>query len=76
MVLSSCMATVVILLDKWVLAKRNWHGSVTCCFCHKDETINHLFLKLKCQFAHTNWLIIQAASNLNLPHSVYNMFGS
>jgi hypothetical protein len=25
------------------IAKRNWHGSKTCCFCHKDETIRHLF---------------------------------
>jgi hypothetical protein len=38
-----------VVLTKGNLAKRNWHGSKTCCFCHKDETIRHLFFE--CHFA-------------------------
>jgi hypothetical protein len=33
-----------VILTKDNLAKRSWQGSKVCCFCHKDETIQHLFL--------------------------------
>ena len=56
------------------LAKRNWNDSVKCCFCHKDETIKHLFFE--CQFARTTWNIVQVATNLYQPRSVANMFDS
>ena len=32
-----------VILTKDNLAKRNWHGSKKCVFCHHDETIQHLF---------------------------------
>ena len=32
-----------VLLTKDNLAKRNWHGSLQCCFCQHNETIKHLF---------------------------------
>jgi hypothetical protein len=31
---------VILTMDN--LAKWNWHGSVKCCFCHKDGTSKHL----------------------------------
>jgi hypothetical protein len=54
--------------------KHNSQGSVQCCFCHKDETIQHLFFD--CPFARVIWSIIQVATNLYLLHSVSNMFGT
>jgi hypothetical protein len=56
------------------LAKRNCQGSILCYFCHKDETIQHLFFD--CSLAWLIWSIIQVATNLYLPHSVSNMFGT
>jgi hypothetical protein len=63
-----------VILTEDNLAKRNWQGSVQCCFCHKDETIQHLFFD--CSLARTVWRIIQVATNLYLPHCVPNMFGT
>jgi hypothetical protein len=35
-----------VILTKDNLAKRNWHGFLSCCFCHKLETIKHLFFNV------------------------------
>ena len=35
-----------VVLTKDNLVIRNWHGSKQCCFCHKDETIKHLFFSV------------------------------
>ncbi|WVZ77229.1 hypothetical protein U9M48_025118, partial [Paspalum notatum var. saurae] len=32
-----------VILTKDNLAKHRWQGSTKCCFCHADETIQHLF---------------------------------
>jgi len=45
-----------VILTKDNLAKRNWHGSKQCVFCHKDETIKHLFFE--CKFTSSTWSII------------------
>jgi hypothetical protein len=63
-----------VVLTKDNLAKRNWQGSVLCCFCHNDETIQHLFFK--CPFARAIWSIVQVATNIYLPQSVSNLFGT
>jgi hypothetical protein len=63
-----------VVLTKDNLAKHNSQGSVQCCFCHKDETIQHLFFD--CPFAHVIWSIIQVSTNLYLLHSISNMFGT
>jgi hypothetical protein len=31
-----------VILTKDNLAKHNWQGSKTCCFCRKQETIKHI----------------------------------
>lgn len=63
-----------VVLTKDNLAKRNWQGSKTCCFCHKEETIKHLFFD--CRFARAVWSITHVASGLPKPHSVSHMFGN
>jgi hypothetical protein len=45
-----------VVFTKDSLAKLNWQGSVLCCFCHKDETIQHLFFD--CPLARSIWSII------------------
>lgn len=62
-----------VILTKDNLAKRNWHGSLTCVFCHKEETINHLFFE--CRLARSVWNIVQMATGFNPPHNVEHMFG-
>jgi hypothetical protein len=63
-----------VILTKDNLAKWNWKVSVKYCFCHKDETIRHIFFE--CQFAWTTWNMVQVATNL-YPHcSISNMFDS
>ena len=63
-----------VVLTRDNLAKRNWQGSKNCCFCHKDETILHLFYE--CRFARFVWCIIQVATGLFPPRGVSNMFGN
>ena len=63
-----------VILTKDNLAKRNWHGSKKCVFCHKDETIKHLFFE--CTFARSIWSIIQICSILFPPCSIANIFGN
>jgi hypothetical protein len=62
-----------VVLTKDNLAKRNWHGSKMCCFCHKDETIKHLFFE--CHFVCSIWSIIQVATGLTKSYSVSHLFG-
>src|SRR6266508_5303118 len=62
-----------VVLTKDNLAKRNWQGDLTCCFCHKSETINHLFFE--CRLARSIWTILQLATEKKQPESVEHMFG-
>jgi hypothetical protein len=63
-----------VILTKDNLAKRNWHGSKKCVFCHQNETIKHLFFQ--CHFARSIWSVIQVASTLFPPCSITNIFGN
>jgi hypothetical protein len=63
-----------VILTKDNLAKRNWHGSKECVFCHKNETIKHLFFE--CRFTRSIWSVIQFASTLYQPTSVANILGT
>jgi len=42
-----------VILTKDNLAKQNWQGNQQCCFCHENETIQHLFFD--CRFARMVW---------------------
>ena len=56
------------------MARRNWQGSQQCCFCHEDETIQHLFFD--CHVTRLVWASVYAAWGLPKPSSVSNMFGN
>jgi hypothetical protein len=63
-----------VMLTKDNLARRNWHDSEKYCFCHKNETIKHLFFE--CCFARAVWGCIHVALGLPQPRSISHMFGS
>jgi hypothetical protein len=63
-----------VVLTKDNLAKRNWHGSKKCVFCHHNETIKHLFFQ--CHFPTSIWSVIQVASILFPPCNITNIFGN
>jgi hypothetical protein len=63
-----------VLLTKANLSNKKWEGRKTCCFCHKDETIQHLFFE--CPFAKVIWRIIHMTFNLAPPKNVTNLFGN
>jgi len=62
-----------VILTKDNLAKRHWQNK-TCCFCHKSETIKHLFFE--CRLARMVWGLIHLAFGILRPSSVSNMFGN
>jgi hypothetical protein len=49
-------------LTKNNLVKRNWQGNTKCCFCDKDETIQHLFFE--CPVAQIVWRIVHMNFNI------------
>jgi hypothetical protein len=63
-----------VIITKDNLAKRNWYGSSQYVFCHKDETIKHLFFQ--CRFARSIRSIIQVASSMYPPTNIANLFRS
>jgi hypothetical protein len=63
-----------VILTKDNLVQRNWQGNEKCCFCHKNETIKHLFLE--CRFARVVWSCIQVALNLPQPRNISHLLGS
>jgi hypothetical protein len=61
----------LVILTKDNLARRNWHGSKKCKFCHHDETIKHLFFQ--CSFARSIWSTVQIGSTYT-HHVVLRIF--
>jgi hypothetical protein len=61
-----------VTLTKDNLARRRWKGSVKCCFCNLDESIQHLFFD--CQNAKFIWRLIHVSFNLSPPLNVDHMF--
>jgi len=61
-----------VILTKDNMARRNWQGSQQCCFCHEDETIQHLFFD--CRVTRLLWASVYTAWGLPKPISVSNMF--
>ena len=62
-----------VVLTKDNLARRNWQGSQKCCFCHENETIQHLFFD--CRLSKMVWSMVHAAWGIRRPSSVANLFG-
>ena len=62
-----------VILTKDSLARRNWNGNKTCCFCSKPETIQHLFVE--CHYAkfllHAIHLVLGIPPPVNIEY-LYN----
>jgi hypothetical protein len=54
--------------------QRNWHGCTKCCFCDRNETIDHLFIS--CPFARMFWRIAYMSFNIPPPSNITNLFGN
>ena len=63
-----------IVLTKDNLTRRNWNGSLRCCFCMKNESIHHLFFE--CHFSKFLWRAVQFSFGLYPPYSISHMFGN
>ena len=63
-----------VILTKDNLAKRQWKGSLTCCFCNRNESIHHLFFD--CYIAKNIWRIIYLALKIEMPVNINHIIGS
>ena len=63
-----------VTLTKDNLAKRNWQGNQQWCFCHENETIQHLFFYYR--FTRMVWASVYEAWGIPKPRNMANMFGS
>ena len=63
-----------VILTKDNLLKRKWKGSSSCCFCTKEESIQHLFFE--CHVAKTVWNAVFFAFGIKQPTNIANMLGS
>ena len=63
-----------VILTKDNLARRNWKGSMLCCYCSDKENIAHLFFN--CSLASILWRIIHTTLGLRRPNTVNHIFGS
>ena len=61
-----------VVLTKDNLARRQWKGSIKCCFCNFDEAIQHLFFD--CQLARIIWRIVHVSFNITPPMNILHMF--
>jgi hypothetical protein len=61
-----------VVLTKNNLVRRNWNGSLRCCFCIKNEPIHHLFLE--CHYAKFIWRAVQLSFGLYPPNSISHIF--
>jgi hypothetical protein len=61
-----------VILIKDNLLKRNWHGNLTCVFCDKAESIQHLFFD--CPVVKIVWRLVHMIFGLPPPKSVANLF--
>ena len=61
-----------VVLTKDNLARRQWRGSVQCCFCNLSESVQHLFFD--CHLAKFIWRAIQVSFSIPPPLNVQHMF--
>jgi hypothetical protein len=63
-----------VILTKDNLIRRKWQGNKTCCFCDKEEIIQHLFIDYP--LAKIIWLIIHMSFGISPPKNITNLFGN
>jgi hypothetical protein len=61
------------ILTKDNLVKRNWHGTIMCCFCDSPKTIQHLFFD--CALTKFIWRAMQIIFGLSTPTNSKHVFG-
>ncbi len=61
-----------VVLTKDNIARRNWNGSLRCCFLIKNENIQHLFMD--CHYANFIGRAIQYSFGLCPPSSISHIF--
>jgi hypothetical protein len=61
-----------VTLTKDNLARRNWNGDTSCCFCHSLETIQHLFFD--CSHAKFLWRAEHLMFRISPPRSIGDLF--
>jgi hypothetical protein len=62
-----------VVLTKDNLAKRQWKGGTDCCFCGKQESIQHLFFE--CHVASLVWNVVSICFDISKPTSVNDLLG-
>jgi hypothetical protein len=62
-----------IALTKDNLARKHWKGSLKCCGCSLNESVQHLFLD--CSVARCIWRGVQISFNISPPLSIQHMGG-
>ena len=63
-----------VILTKDNLARKNWKGSLKCCFCNCNESITHLLFD--CHHTKEIWKIVYLATGLIPPRSTSHMLGN
>jgi len=63
-----------VILTKDNLARKNWKGSLKCCFCNCNESITHLLFD--CHHTKEIWKIVYLATGLTPPRSISHMLGN
>ena len=61
-----------VILTKDNLARRNWNGDKSCCFCHSTETIHHLFFE--CAYAKFLWRAVHLLFGIAPPLNIDDLF--
>jgi hypothetical protein len=56
------------------LVKRKWKGSVKCCFCDSNESIQHLFFD--CPLARFIWNTVFISFGIHPPRNVASLLGN
>jgi hypothetical protein len=63
-----------VTLTKDNLVKRNWKGSTKCCFCSREETIQHLMFD--CHLARAIWGVVHVTFGVDHPSDFGHMCGT
>jgi hypothetical protein len=63
-----------VILTKDNLVKKNWQGNTSCCFCDKEEFIQHLFFEYP--LAKIVWRLVYMTFGIPPPKNVKNLFGN
>jgi hypothetical protein len=56
------------------LARRNWNGSIFCCFCNVEGSIKHLFFA--CAYARFIWRAVHIVFGIVVPLNTDDLFSN